>query len=267
MQRNRLRWLEAAFAIAMTALAGTAGAHTPHPGATPDITWLALGDSYTIGEGVTVEARWPMQLAKVLRGEGIAIDDPRIVATTGWTTDELSAALDIMDAEFVGTASAASSSTRGESQTLAAEAAPTKATARGYGFVSLLIGVNDQYRGRDEKAYREGFAALLERAIAYAGGHADRVLVLPIPDWGVTPFAAREGRDPARIAHELDGYNAIARELCMKRGVAFVDITTVSRERGAEASMLVDDGLHPSSAMYAEWVRLALPVVRGLLAR
>ena len=155
----------------------------------------------------------------------------------------------------------------GEDQKLAAEAAPTRQQPRGYGFVSLLIGVNDQYRGRSVEDYRDGFAALLERAIGYAGGHADRVLVLSIPDWGVTPFAAREGRDPARIARELDAYNAIARELCARRGVAFVDITAVSREHGAEAAMLVDDGLHPSAAMYAEWARLALPVARGLLAR
>jgi lysophospholipase L1-like esterase len=263
MQPNRRRWLEAAIGIVMTALAGPAGAHAPRHGATTDATWLALGDSYTIGEGVAIEGRWPMQVAQALRHDGIAIADPRIVATTGWTTDELSAALDAMEVASVGAASAASFPARDENQKLPAEAAPTKA----YDLVSLLIGVNDQYRGRDVGDYRERFAALLERAIGYADGRADHVLVLSIPDWGVTPFAHRQGRDPARIARELDAYNAVARTLCVERGVAFVDITAASRERGAETGMLVDDGLHPSAAMYAQWARIALPVARGLLGR
>jgi lysophospholipase L1-like esterase len=207
-------------------------------------SYLALGDSYSIGEGIDAAGRWPLQLARALRDEGVMLADPRIVATTGWTTDELSAALDAMDAE----------------------AAPAPATPQSYGFVSLLIGVNDQYRGRDVDEYRDGFSGLLERAVGYAGGRIDRVLVLSIPDWGVTPFATGQGRDAAQIADELDAYNDAARELCKHRGVAFVDITAISREHGAEIDMLADDGLHPSAAMYAQWVRLALPVARGLLA-
>lgn len=134
-------------------------------------------------------------------------------------------------------------------------------------FVSLLIGVNNQYRGRGVDDYRGEFADLLERTIGYAGHRAGRVLVLSIPDWGVTPFAAREGRDAAQVARELDACNAAARAACEQRGVAFVDITAVSRARGDEAAMLVDDGLHPSAAMYALWTQLALPVARGLLTR
>ena len=201
------------------------------------IPYLALGDSYTIGESVAAEARWPVQLAAALRREGIALADPRIIATTGWTTDELDAAID--------------------------EAQPP----HDYGFVSLLIGVNNQYRGRGAAEYREQFAALLQRAIGFAGGRRERVLVLSIPDWGVTRFGRDSGRDLARVSRELDQYNAAAREICSQHGVAFVDIVPVSRERGGEAAMLADDGLHPSAAMYAEWTRLALPAARGLLAR
>lgn len=199
--------------------------------------YLALGDSYTIGEGVPDEGRWPVQLAAALRRENIALAEPRIIATTGWTTDELDAAID--DAEPLGE----------------------------FGFVSLLIGVNNQYRGRGVDEYREQFAALLRRAIGYAGGRRDRVLVLSIPDWGVTRFGRDSGRDLARVSRELDAYNAAARDICAEHGVAFVDITPVSRERGLEEAMLADDGLHPSAAMYAEWTRLALPVARGLLTR
>ncbi|MEQ1513884.1 MAG: SGNH/GDSL hydrolase family protein [Lysobacteraceae bacterium] len=199
--------------------------------------YLALGDSYTIGESVEPDGRWPMQLAAALRADGVVIDDPRIVARTGWTTDELSSAIDA--AEPLGD---------------------------DYGLVTLLIGVNNQYRGRDVDGYAHEFAVLLERAIGFAGRRADRVVVLAIPDWGVTPFAAQSGRDVSAIARELDAYNAAAAKLCARRGVVFVDIAPVSRGRGAEPAMLADDGLHPSAAMYAEWARMAQPIVRRLLA-
>lgn len=200
------------------------------------LRWLALGDSYTIGEGVPADGRWPVQLAAQLREDGRAVDDLRIVATTGWTTDELASALDA--AEPLG---------------------------HDWDLVSLLIGVNDQYRGRPVDDYAPAFAALLDRAIGYAGGRADHVVVLAIPDWGVTPFAAVSGRDRAVIARELDAYNAVAARICAERGVAFVDIAPVSRARGAEPVMLADDGLHPSAALYAEWARLALTAARRAL--
>lgn len=199
--------------------------------------YLALGDSYTIGEGVDEADRWPMQLARDLREAGTTLDDPRIIATTGWTTDELSAALDA--AEPLGS---------------------------DWALVSLLIGVNNQYRGRPVDDYVPEFTALLDRAIAYAGGEAGRVLVLSIPDWGVTPFAFAGSFDPEVIAEALDAYNVAAAGVCAERGVAFVDITPVSRARGAETDMLVEDALHPSAAMYAEWTACALPVARRLLS-
>lgn len=203
---------------------------------TTELRYLALGDSYTIGEGVDAAGRWPMQLARLLRMEGILLGDPRIIATTGWTTDELDAA--ITAAEPLGE----------------------------HDFVTLLIGVNNQYRGRSVEEYRTQFAALLWRAIGFARNRPDRVLVLSIPDWGVTPFAGQSGRDTAQIARELDAYNLTAREVCAQRGVSFVDITSVSRARGADPAMLADDGLHPSAAMYTEWTRLAFPIAHHLLA-
>ncbi|WP_189455828.1 SGNH/GDSL hydrolase family protein [Cognatilysobacter bugurensis] len=199
------------------------------------LDYLALGDSYTIGEGVPANDRWPVQLAHALRAEGMPLEDPRIIATTGWTTDELLAAMDA--AEPLGD----------------------------WDFVTLLIGVNNQYRGRDVDDYRREFTTALERAQRLAGGRVDRVLVVSIPDWGVTPFATANGKDPARIARELDAYNAAAREISAARSIAFVDITPVSRDRGGEPAMLVDDGLHPSGAMYSRWVERVLPVARRLL--
>ncbi len=202
--------------------------------------FLALGDSYTIGEAVEAEGRWPMQLAAWLRDEGVALDDPRIIATTGWTTDELSAGIDAAEAEGpLGT----------------------------FDLVSLLIGVNNQYRGRPLDEYVDQFDALLARAIAFAGGRADRVLVLAIPDWGVTPFGVQSGRDCAQIAAELDAFNAVAQAVCAQYGVAFVDTAPVSRARGGDPAMVASDGLHPSAALYTEWTRQALPVARALLAR
>lgn len=227
--------------VVFAAMLATGVADDAHGAATA--SYLALGDSYTIGENVAPAGRWPEQLAAALRAEGIVIDgiavaNPRIIAATGWTTDELSAAIDA--AEPLG---------------------------ENHALVSLLIGVNNQYRGRTVDDYVHEFVILLERAIGFAGRRADRVFVLAIPDWGVTPFAADSGRDIAAIARELDAYNAAAAKICAERGVAFIDIAPVSRARGAEPAMLADDGLHPSAAMYAEWARLALPAVRRMLSK
>ncbi len=200
-------------------------------------SYLALGDSYTIGEAVAEDGRWPVQLARGLGARGIAVQAPRIIATTGWTTDELGSALDA--AEPLG---------------------------RDWDLVSLLIGVNDQYRDRDPAAYEGAFAVLLDRALGYAGGRPGRVLVLAIPDWGATPFGAQDPRGPARIGAELDAYNATAAAVCARHGVAFVDTAPVSRQRGGEPAMLAEDGLHPSATLYALWAAQALPVAERLLA-
>jgi lysophospholipase L1-like esterase len=192
-----------------------------------EIRILCLGDSYTIGEGVEAEERWPMRLAAMMRGQGLPVSAPTIVARTGWTTDELFTAIDVE------------------------QLSPT------YDMVTLLIGVNDQYRGSSVDHYRERFRALLTRAVAFANGEARRVIVLSIPDWGVTPFAA--GRDRRRIAREIDGFNAVNRDEASRAGARYVDVTFVSRRAAADRSLVASDGLHPAGAAYAEWAQLALP--------
>lgn len=194
---------------------------------TAPVDFLALGDSYTIGEGVEDDQRWPVQLAAVLRAQGIPIAHPQIIARSGWSTDELSADIDLEDAH-------------GNLQPR-------------YDLVSLQIGVNNQYRGRSADDYGYEFARLFERAVALAGGDPAHVLVLSIPDWGVTPFAQASGRDRARIAGELDQYNALAAALCRQRGALWVNITELTRSSGLTHE-LVADGLHPSAEMYTLWV-------------
>ncbi|MGH8191126.1 MAG: SGNH/GDSL hydrolase family protein [Rhodanobacteraceae bacterium] len=196
--------------------------------------WLALGDSYTIGEGVAANASWPAQLAARLHGCGIDVGEPRIIATTGWTTDELSAAMDA-----------------------AAFDVP-------YALVTFSIGVNNQYRGRPLHEYRAQFRALLQRAVALAGGDASRVLAVSIPDWSVTPFARTTGCDPRQIGQEIDVFNDAARAETAALGARFVNVAAVSRSTEARGE-LAADGLHPSAAQYARWVDAILPAAREIL--
>ena len=195
--------------------------------------FLALGDSYTIGEGVAERERWPVQLSEALRANGVRIQDPQIIARTGWTTDELDAA--ITDADPRGT----------------------------FELVTLLIGVNDQYRGRTAEQYREPFRNLLRRAIGFAGGDAKRVVVVSIPDWGVTPYAG--SRDRKAIAKAIDEFNAVNRDETEQAGARYVDITAVSRQLGGDSAQLVTDGLHPSASQYKLWSDLVLPIARQTL--
>lgn len=196
------------------------------------IRYLALGDSYTIGESVSENERWSNQLAAALGDKGLAVD-VSIIARTGWTTSELWEGIQ------------------------AREIAPP------YDMVSLLIGVNNQYRGYDKDEYRKEFGFLLGKAIEYAGGDAKRVFVLSIPDWGITPFAA--GRDQNQIAAEIDAFNAINLDESQKAGVHYVDVTSVSRQAAHDPTLVAVDGLHPSGKMYAEWAKLALPIMLEIL--
>ena len=192
------------------------------------IRFLALGDSYTIGESVAPADRWPNGLARALR-----IPEPQIIAKTGWTTDELSAAIDAADPKGP------------------------------FDLVTMLIGVNNQYRGRSADEYRQQFDALLKRAIGFAGGISRRVVVVSIPDWGVTPYAA--GRDRAAIASEIERFNTIGRQETARAGARWVDITPISRRAASEPALIAADGLHPSAAMYGEWVKLIAPVAAEAL--
>ena len=203
------------------------------------LTILALGDSYTIGEGVDVSGRWPVQLVSELRTLGLEVREPQIIARTGWTTDELKKGIQDSTVE-----------------------------AR-YDWVTVLIGVNNQYRGRSAEDYRHELREMLRYAIGKANSDPARVIVLSIPDWGVTPFARDKNRDPATIATEIDAYNLVKRQECEQLGVHFVDITDISREAGledgklpADQRLLADDGLHPSKRMYKRWVERVIPIIR-----
>ena len=199
----------------------------------PSPRFLALGDSYTIGEGVAPEERWPNVLAARLRQAGAETSDPEIVAVTGWKTDELDAGIDAAD------------------------------PAGPFALVTLLIGVNDQYDGASPEAYRRQFGALLHRAITLAGGEARRVVVVSVPDWGVTPFGAADARGPALIAREVEAYNAVAREETESAGARWADIAPLSRTQGA---LTVDDGLHPNAEAYVAWADRILPLAREAMA-
>lgn len=191
------------------------------------LTYLALGDSYTIGESVDERMSFPFQLANLMRTRGADLARPVVIARTGWTTDELAAAI------------------------RETELAPP------YDLVTLLIGVNNQYRGRSVDGYREEIEGLLERSIELAGDDASNVVVISIPDWGATPFAT--GRDRNQIAAEIDRFNDVKRRAAEAAGARWIDITALSRELSAHESMLAEDTLHPSGMMYAEWARTILP--------
>ncbi len=197
------------------------------------LKYLALGDSYTIGESVLEVDRWPNQLVKSLNNKKIAVAKAVILAKTGWTTDELMQAItdSILDDS--------------------------------YDFVSLLIGVNNQYRGRSAENFREEFVTLLNTAINFAGKNPSKVFVVSIPDWGVTPFA--NNRDQDKIAREIDLFNKICEEESLKKGVKFIDITDISRNVYKDSELVAADGLHPSSTMYSQWVDRMLPMVEELL--
>jgi len=192
-------------------------------------TYLALGDSYTIGEQVPMEENFPHLTVKQLRAQHFDVAEPVTIATTGWTTDELAAS--IREHNIRET----------------------------FSFVTLLIGVNNQYRGRDVENYRTEFTSLLNQAIVFANGHARHVFVVSIPDWGVTPFA--EGKDRTEIAREIDAYNAAAKEIALAHKCAFTEITDSTRKNGGHKEYLAEDGLHPSGKEYAIWAERLAPVI------
>lgn len=193
------------------------------------LTYLALGDSYTIGEAVEVKDRYPVQLAELLRKEGIEIDDPKIIATTGWTTDELMKGIE--KAGLEGT----------------------------FDIVTLLIGVNNQYRKRSTEAYRSNFKRLLRIAKRFAKGYKQRVFVLSIPDWGVTPFGKE---NLAAITPEIDKFNAVNKEESLRFGAHYIDITPTSYGALEDLSLIASDNLHFSGKLYGQWANIVLPIIK-----
>lgn len=197
----------------------------PTPLAPKKYTYLALGDSYTIGEMVAPPDNFPGQVYSMLKNDKVDLQPARIIAKTGWTTDELETG--IISANIAN---------------------PLQSS---YDFVSLLIGVNNQYRGRSADSYKPEFEELLKKAIHYAGNRPEGVVVLSIPDWGVTPFA--NGRDRAQIAREIDAYNAANKEITLRYNIHYIDITPWTREAATDNSLLASDGLHPSGKEYKRW--------------
>lgn len=191
--------------------------------------YLALGDSYTIGESVEYQERFPVQLVNKLKFKGINCAQPKIIAKTGWTTDELLEGIEKEDPD------------------------------KDYDLVTLLIGVNNQYRGKTLDSYQKEFEMLLKKAIEFTGDRKDRVIVISIPDYGVTPFGKKRGRK--KIGAEIDEFNQVNLETANSYGISYVDVTEISRTALKKTSLLADDDLHPAGNMYALWVDEIVPVV------
>ncbi|MGE0772755.1 MAG: SGNH/GDSL hydrolase family protein [Cyclobacteriaceae bacterium] len=193
------------------------------------LRYLALGDSYTIGESVSEQESWPMILADTLRLRGIDVEKPTIIATTGWRTDNLNNGINIARLK------------------------------EDYDLVSLLIGVNNQYQGRAATDYAPAFEDLLKRAIALAKGKKENVFVVSIPDYGFTPFGEAKR---AQITAAIDEFNRVNREITERHGITYVNITDISREGLNDPSLVAADGLHPSGKQYQLWVKRIAPYLK-----
>jgi lysophospholipase L1-like esterase len=185
-----------------------------------EINYLALGDSYTIGESVTENDRWPNQLVRILNAKGTVFAKPRIIATTGWRTDNLANAIRIANLK------------------------------EEYDLVSLLIGVNNQYQGKPVEQFAIEFESLLKTAIKLAKGNKENVFVVSIPDYGFTPFGLK---NKEKISQEIDLFNSVSQEICKKDNVKYINITDTSREGLNDLTLVASDGLHPSGKLYTQW--------------
>lgn len=194
--------------------------------------FLALGDSYTIGEGVKRQDSWPYQLQRTCHDHELHFSNLQVLARTGWTTDELHEAIlqENMDHHF--------------------------------DLVTLQIGVNDQYRGYPLNRFQNTYVKLLDLAQTFAGGKAQQVLAVSIPDWSVTPFA--NGRDKLRISKDINSYNQAAQALSAAQELPWIDVTEISRALGGQPEMLVADELHPSAFQYEEWVNVLCPSILNI---
>ncbi len=199
------------------------------------LRYLALGDSYTVGTGVRPTDAWPWQLISALRSVGFTLADPVIIAQNGWTSDDLLAGISNAD------------------------------PVPGFDLISLLIGVNDQYRNHPLVHYEEVFAELLDNALDLCESSPEKMVVLSIPDWSVTPFANGCQRDV--ITTEIDSFNDTNRLVSQRVGCHYVDLTRLSRAIGGDPNWLADDGLHPNAEFYQQWIELVLPTARKILSK
>ncbi len=198
------------------------------------IRYLALGDSYTIGENVKPQQSIPYQLSSKLRKNGYNMKDPIIIAKTGWTTGNLLSGIENYHSNIK------------------------------FDVVTLLIGVNNQFQGRSIEQYRSEFKIILNKSIKFADNSNKNVIVFSIPDWGVTPFA--DGLDRKKISQEIDKFNEVNREESKKAGVHYINVTSISRKAAFDPTLLAADGLHPSDKMYKIWVDITYPIVIKLLS-
>lgn len=191
--------------------------------------FLALGDSYTIGQSVEVNERWPVQFLKELKATTNVIDTLQIIAQTGWRVDQLKEAMNSSDLE------------------------PP------YGIVSLLIGVNNQYQGQNANDFRPEFIEILEKSLKLVENRTERLFVISIPDWGASPYGF--GFDRAKVSKEINEFNSVVKEESEKRGLRYFDITTISRRALIDRTLIASDGLHPSGKMYKLWVDKMIPII------
>lgn len=205
---------------------------TMHNQATNPAKYLALGDSYTIGESVGEDQRFPVQLVKMLNDNGIKSSPATIIAKTGWTTNDLTTGI------------------------------KNSGINEKFDLVTLLIGVNNQYQGRDTTEYRIQFRQLLQTAILFVSGNEEKLIVVSIPDYGVTPFGKS---NEEKIAAEIDIFNKINKEETENVKANYVYITSISRVAKVETSLIAPDGLHPSGEMYRLWVENIFPVAKLIL--
>lgn len=192
--------------------------------------YLALGDSYTIGQSVSTADRFPAQTSALLKNDGINLNNIEYIAVTGWTTVDLAGAIN------------------------------SRNPANDFDIVTLLIGVNDQYQGLDTSGYRMRFSELLTKAVTFAGNRKQRVFVLSIPDYSVTPFVP--ATDKARVSREINEFNRINKEVTSGQGISYIDITPSTRMAANDPSLIAGDGLHPSGKEYLKWAQLLAPQVK-----
>lgn len=211
-------------------------ANPPAPKEQVDI--LALGDSYTKGESVPAQKNFPNQLADSLVAAGYTVAGVRVIAQTGWRSDQLKNAI------------ASQSGVIGDST---------------FSLVTLCIGVNNQYQGASFDKYKTEFEELLQTAILRAGDRKERVVVLSIPDWAYTTFGQNFSNNPAEISQEIDQYNAANKAITETYGVRYIDVTGISRQGLAYPDLVASDGLHPSALQYARWVKVMMPAIREAL--